>query len=90
MKKKIRVLVADDHTIVRKGLCALLEGDKEIEVVGDAENGTTLPGTNCIGPMTPILIVFAPQAGKLTVAIKIDTRIVSQISLKFFMTALLE
>ncbi len=39
MKKKIRVLVADDHTIVRKGLCALLDGDKEIEVVGDAENG---------------------------------------------------
>ncbi len=39
MKKKIRVLIADDHTIVRKGLCALLDGDKEIEVVGDAENG---------------------------------------------------
>jgi DNA-binding NarL/FixJ family response regulator len=39
MKKKIRVLVADDHTIVRKGLCALLDGDKEIEVVADAENG---------------------------------------------------
>ena len=39
MKKKIRVLIADDHTIVRKGLCAILEGDKEIEVVGDAENG---------------------------------------------------
>ena len=39
MKGKIRVLVADDHTIVRKGLCALLDGDKEIEVVGEAENG---------------------------------------------------
>lgn len=39
MKSKIRVLVADDHTIVRKGLCALLDGHKEIEVVAEAENG---------------------------------------------------
>ncbi len=39
MNKRIRVLVADDHTIVRKGLCALLEGDKAIEVVGEAETG---------------------------------------------------
>ena len=39
MKKKIRILVADDHTIVRKGLCALLDGHREIEVVAEAENG---------------------------------------------------
>jgi DNA-binding NarL/FixJ family response regulator len=37
--KKIRVVVADDHTIVRKGLCAILEGEAEIEVVGEAEDG---------------------------------------------------
>jgi len=37
--KKIRVVVADDHTIVRKGLCALLEGENTIEVVGEADNG---------------------------------------------------
>ena len=37
--KKIRVVVADDHTIVRKGLCAILEGETEIEVVGEAEDG---------------------------------------------------
>ncbi len=36
---KIRVLVADDHTIVRKGLCSLLEGKPDIEVVGEAEDG---------------------------------------------------
>ncbi len=37
--KKIKVVVADDHTIVRKGLCAILEGEREIEVVGEAEDG---------------------------------------------------
>jgi DNA-binding NarL/FixJ family response regulator len=37
--KKIKVVVADDHTLVRKGLCAILEGESEIEVVGEAEDG---------------------------------------------------
>ena len=39
MAKKIRVLVADDHTLVRRGIRALLEHADGIEVVGEAENG---------------------------------------------------
>lgn len=39
MMKKIRVLVADDHTIVRDGICALLALAADIEVVGEACNG---------------------------------------------------
>jgi DNA-binding NarL/FixJ family response regulator len=35
----IRVLLVEDHTIVRKGLRALLEGESDIEVVGEAEDG---------------------------------------------------
>ena len=35
----IRVLLADDHAPVRDGLRALLEGQADIEVVGDAANG---------------------------------------------------
>jgi two-component system response regulator NreC len=37
--KKIRVLVVDDHTIVRDGICALLALAADIEVVGEAANG---------------------------------------------------
>jgi two-component system response regulator NreC len=37
--KKIRVLVVDDHTIVRDGICALLGLAGDIEVVGEASNG---------------------------------------------------
>jgi DNA-binding NarL/FixJ family response regulator len=37
--KKIRVLLADDHTIVRKGLRSLLEDEANIQVVGEAEDG---------------------------------------------------
>lgn len=35
----IRVLLADDHTIVRKGLCALLEEESDITVSCEAEDG---------------------------------------------------
>jgi len=34
-----RVLLADDHAIIRQGLCALLEKQPDIEVVGGVENG---------------------------------------------------
>ena len=36
---KIKVLIADDHAIVRMGLSALLETKPDIEVVGEAVNG---------------------------------------------------
>ncbi|HDR16100.1 MAG TPA: response regulator transcription factor [Desulfobacteraceae bacterium] len=39
MNRPVRVLVADDHTIVRKGLCSLLEMEEGIVVVGEAEDG---------------------------------------------------
>jgi len=35
----IRVLVVDDHAVVRRGLFAFLEGELDIEVVGDAASG---------------------------------------------------
>ncbi|MCS6824362.1 MAG: response regulator transcription factor [Cytophagaceae bacterium] len=35
----IRVVVADDHTVVRKGLIALFDNDPEIVVIGEAEDG---------------------------------------------------
>ncbi|HWA10523.1 MAG TPA: response regulator transcription factor [Opitutaceae bacterium] len=37
--KKISVLLADDHTVVRQGLRTLLSSEPDIEVVGEAENG---------------------------------------------------
>ncbi len=37
--KQIRVLVADDHTIVRQGIRSLLEAEPDIRVVGEAGDG---------------------------------------------------
>ena len=38
MKDKIRVLLADDHTLVRMGLKMLLAAADGFDVVGEAEN----------------------------------------------------
>lgn len=37
--KIIKVLIADDHTIVREGVRILLEAQPDIEVVGEAADG---------------------------------------------------
>ncbi|PYV35881.1 MAG: DNA-binding response regulator [Acidobacteria bacterium] len=37
--EKITVLIADDHTVVRQGLRALLQTERDIEIVGEAETG---------------------------------------------------
>lgn len=36
---KIRVLISDDHDVVRRGLRALLETEDDIEIVGEAADG---------------------------------------------------
>ncbi|MGB8170340.1 MAG: response regulator transcription factor [Chthoniobacteraceae bacterium] len=38
--KRIRILVADDHHIVRSGLAASLGLEDDLEIVGEAESGT--------------------------------------------------
>ena len=40
-RKPIRVLLVDDHAIVRKGVRALLLTEPDVEVVGEAEDGAS-------------------------------------------------
>jgi len=35
----IRIIIVDDHGIIRQGLCSLLESQPDIEVIGQAEDG---------------------------------------------------
>ena len=39
MKARHRVVIAEDHTILREGLRALLSAESDLEVVGEAEDG---------------------------------------------------
>jgi DNA-binding NarL/FixJ family response regulator len=37
--KKFRIVIAEDHTILREGLHSLLSSEPDFEVIGEAENG---------------------------------------------------
>ena len=39
MSEKHKIIIADDHRILRESLRALLSSDPELEVVGEAEDG---------------------------------------------------
>lgn len=36
---KLRIFIADDHALIREGLKKLIEAERDMEVVGEAENG---------------------------------------------------
>ena len=54
--QKIRVLVVDDHTIVRDGICALLALAGDIEVVGEAANGSE--ALNMVKELQPDVVLM--------------------------------
>jgi len=52
----IKVILADDHTLVRDGLRALLEQEPDIEVIAEAMDGRTI--VRLAGEMVPDVIVM--------------------------------
>lgn len=56
MPEKIKILIADDHTIVRSGIRLLLETEPGIEVIGEAVNGHQ--AVTLAGELEPNLILM--------------------------------
>jgi DNA-binding NarL/FixJ family response regulator len=42
MIQRVRILLADDHAVLRSGLRLLLDGRDDMKVVGEAANGAEL------------------------------------------------
>ena len=60
--KKIRVLIADDHSVVREGLRQLLSKDAAVEVVGEATDGLeALEMVRRYSPRVVILDIAMPR-----------------------------
>ena len=64
--KKIRVLIVDDHTLVREGIRAMLALASDIEVVGEAANGReALEKTEQLAPDVILMDLAMPVMGGL-------------------------
>lgn len=58
----IRVLLADDHGVVRAGLQAMLAGEPDIEVVGEAVTGDEVPD-RCVSLQPDVLLLDLSMPG---------------------------
>ena len=62
--KRITVLLADDQTIIRDGLRALLEANPDIQVVAEAKNGMeAYEQTSIHHPQVVLMDIRMPQMG---------------------------
>ena len=67
--KKLRLLLVDDHAVVREGLRALLSDDDRFEIVGEAADGiTALSAAERLNPDVVVLDVSIPGLNGAQVA----------------------
>jgi DNA-binding NarL/FixJ family response regulator len=63
MNQKYRIMIVEDHAIIREGLRSLLSSTKEFDIVGEAENGRQ--AIECIEKLRPDLVVTDLSMPKL-------------------------
>jgi DNA-binding NarL/FixJ family response regulator len=56
MREKYKIVIAEDHTILREGLRALLSSSPGLEIVGEAEDGRG--AIQCAGSVKPDLVLM--------------------------------
>ncbi len=71
-EKAIRILIADDHPVVRRGLASLLRTEPDLELVGEAENGAqAVEQARALDPDVILLDLVMPNMGGLEAIPKI-------------------
>ena len=64
--KPIKVLIADDHAVVRQGITSILKTEKDIQVVGEAEDGMqTIEKVKALKPDVLLLDIAMPNINGL-------------------------
>ena len=56
MSQKIRILLADDHAVVRKGFRMILDAQPDMEIIGEAGNGKEC--VTMAGELLPDVVVM--------------------------------
>jgi len=77
----MRVLIADDHQMIRKGISSILQSRKDIVICGEAANGEeAVSETRRLKPDLLILDISLPDSSGLEVAMAIR-RIAPEVSI---------
>lgn len=68
----IRVLVADDHPIVRRGLCSLLQAEPDFEIISEAATGAeAIAQSSALQPDVIVLDISLPDFSGIEAARRI-------------------
>jgi two-component system response regulator NreC len=71
---KIRILLADDHALIRSGIATLLQGANDLEVVGEASDGEeAIEKTQLLKPDVVVIDLSMPRLSGIE-ATKVITR----------------
>ena len=71
----IRVLLADDHRMLREALRSILEKESDIQVVGESENGrATLKAVRDMNPDVVVVDVAMPELNGIEATVRMLDR----------------
>ena len=69
---RIRVVIADDHALLREGIRALLATAEDVEVVGEAADGVeAIEACRRLGPDVILMDIAMPGLGGLEAALEV-------------------
>ncbi len=75
MAEKIRVLIADDHALLREGLRKILEMEPDLEIVGEAADGAEVVEKAArLKPHVVLMDINMPQGGGLAATRRIKSQ----------------
>ncbi|HLM59198.1 MAG TPA: response regulator transcription factor, partial [Pyrinomonadaceae bacterium] len=75
MNDKVKIVIADDHPIVRQGLRQMIEADRNLTVIGEASDGeTALQLIETDQPDVAVLDIDMPRIGGFDVARELERK----------------